>query len=204
MVKRLPTEVRENKFVAAIVEGKSTKEAAERAGFAKNTVPVIMARSRVKKKIEEGLSEAATAAGISRAWVLSKLKEVAERCLQAQPVVNKLGVETGFYVFDASGANRSLELIGKHIKLFGDESSATAQLGAAVIRVLAQEAQSARKTHKPIAQPSVDAEVVGQEKVLQSEPEGDPLASSMADAPGHNEHTLSSEVSAQNDPPHAP
>ena len=30
------------------------------------------------------------------------------------------GIETGLYVFDSSGANRALELIGKHLKVFGD------------------------------------------------------------------------------------
>ena len=63
-------------------------------------------------------------------WVVKNIKEVAERCLQVKPVLDKRGkpvlVETPdgevapAYVFDSSGANRSLELLGKHIGMFSE------------------------------------------------------------------------------------
>ena len=57
-------------------------------------------------------------------YVLTSLKEVADRCLQATPVMVKgeggKMVKSGEYRFDSSGANRALELLGKHLKLFTD------------------------------------------------------------------------------------
>lgn len=60
---------------------------------------------------------------ISAQWVLERLIQVAERCMQAEPVMEydyqtQTMVETGEYQFDSNGANKSLELIGKHIGMF--------------------------------------------------------------------------------------
>jgi phage terminase small subunit len=64
-------------------------------------------------------------------WVIQKLTEVAERCLQeVAPEVNKKGERVytedkegrlvAAYVFNANGANKSLELLGKHFNQFSD------------------------------------------------------------------------------------
>lgn len=175
----IPKLVKTNKLVSAIVAGKSRDEAAQIAGYKKNTVDILLTQPNIQAKIEAGLSDAAIAAGVSRAWVISKLKDVADRCMQARPVLNKLGQETGLFVFDASGANRSLELIGKHLKVFGDDASTTAQLGAAVIRLLAQEAQAGRV--KPT---SIDADIVPTRADQGPSQEGDiSLAPGMASDP---------------------
>ena len=65
-----------------------------------------------------------------KAWVLKRLKTVAERCLQAAPVLNKSGApvltltEAGELVpafeFNSMGANRALELLGKEQSMFID------------------------------------------------------------------------------------
>jgi len=132
-------------------------QASDAVGISRSTGWHWSQLAEVRDKVEKGLSDAAVYAGVSRAWVIMKLKEVAERCMQAQPVkVN--GKETGLYVFDSSGANRALELIGKHLRVFGDDASATAQLGAAVIGVLAKEAQEIRMKKRLPA--SVKAEII--------------------------------------------
>lgn len=51
-------------------------------------------------------------------WIVRRLKTVAERSLQEEPVLDKQGHPTGEYQFDSSGANRSLELLGKHLGIF--------------------------------------------------------------------------------------
>ncbi len=71
-----------------------------------------------QKKIEKKLE-------LSAEWVLNNLKEIAERCMQAEPVMIRKGnemVESGEYKFDSSGANKSLELIGKYLKMFTDKT----------------------------------------------------------------------------------
>ena len=68
------------------------------------------------------------------------------------------------------------ELLGKHLRIFGDDASAQAQLGAAVIRVLAQEAQAGR-----MQPPSIDAQIVT--GPIEQGKKGEPLASSMDSSP---------------------
>ncbi|OGT57524.1 MAG: hypothetical protein A3E01_08275 [Gammaproteobacteria bacterium RIFCSPHIGHO2_12_FULL_63_22] len=75
---------------------------------------------------QQAIDEAST----DKAWVMRRLKTVAERCLQAAPVLDKKGnpvltaTEHGGVVpafeFNSMGANRSLELIGKENGMFID------------------------------------------------------------------------------------
>jgi hypothetical protein len=58
--------------------------------------------------------------GVSAEKVLDGLLTVAGRCLQAERVVGADGSELGVYKFEAAGANRALELLGKHLHLFDD------------------------------------------------------------------------------------
>jgi phage terminase small subunit len=193
---RIPNQQKTNKFIAAIIEGKPVQEASKAAGYAETTGYQVLENPKVMAKIEEGLSDAAVAAGVSRAWVISKLKEVAERCLQARPVLDKLGHETGLFVFDASGANRSLELIGKHLRVFGDDATPAAQLGASVMRILAQEAQQGRFAK------SIDADVVPTRAGPISEPEEKQcLASTRLDTIPPKDHTVTTPVPIENDAP---
>ena len=72
---------------------------------------------RLKIKISEK-------AEISAEYVLNSLVSVAERCQQAEPVMIRDGrdwVESGEYKFDSAGANRALELLGKHLALFTEK-----------------------------------------------------------------------------------
>ena len=45
---------------------------------------------------------------------------VAERCMTAEPVYDSDGRETGEYKFNATGANKALELLGRYLALFVD------------------------------------------------------------------------------------
>ena len=68
-------------------------------------------------------------------YVLRNLKAVAERCMQAEPVMIKVNgdlVESGEYKFDSTGANKSLELLGKYLKLFTDKVEYTGHLGVTI------------------------------------------------------------------------
>jgi len=79
-------------------------------------------KPHVKQRINELRIEiterAVEKASVDRAWVLSRLMKVADRCMQAEPVTNRQGDETGEYKFDSAGANRSLELLGKELGMF--------------------------------------------------------------------------------------
>ena len=51
---------------------------------------------------------------IDAAWVLKSAKRVFDRCMQDEPVMSQ-GEPTGEYKFAEAGANKALEIIGKHI-----------------------------------------------------------------------------------------
>lgn len=56
-------------------------------------------------------------AQIDAAWVLRQAVKVHERCMQAEAVIDKEGGSTGEYKFEHSGANKALEIIGKHVNV---------------------------------------------------------------------------------------
>lgn len=87
-----------------------------------------LANPEVKQAIDIRLQELSKQSIVSAEWVRVKLKEMVERCMQDVPVMVKKGdemVESGEYKFDSNGANKSLELLGKHIGMFKDLSVVT-------------------------------------------------------------------------------
>jgi len=100
----------------------NAKQAAIRCGYSAKTAEQQASRllkdPEIVKALKLARDELVERTKISQDWVLNKLKEVAERCMQAEPITDKEGNPLGQYKFDSSGANRSLELIGKCIGMF--------------------------------------------------------------------------------------
>lgn len=139
------------RFAQELAGGASAADAYITAGFKANRSnaanfarkPVILDRvSEIlaeRDKIQAlATAEAIRATGIDKEWVLMRLKEVAERCLQHQPVVRNgdpVMVETpdgniaAAYRFDAAGANRALELLGKEQGMFIDKKEVAVKPG---------------------------------------------------------------------------
>lgn len=57
-----------------------------------------------------------------RGYVLAGLRKVIERCMQAEPVMDRDGVPTGQFNFQAVAATRAFELYGKEHGMFIDRS----------------------------------------------------------------------------------
>ena len=126
---------KQQRFVEEYLVDLNATQAAIRAGYSPDTARAIGCENLTKPDIAQAIAEAKRAVSerteITQDWVLKNLKFVAERCMQATPVLDKKGkpvmIETEdgalspAYVFDSSGANRSLELLGKHTGLFGDK-----------------------------------------------------------------------------------
>lgn len=103
-------------------------QAATRAGYSVRTAYRTgcdnLMKPQIAEVIQKRIGERSERTKVDADYVLTSIKEVAERCMQASPVMvrGKGGkmVKSGEYRFDSSGANRALELLGKHLKLFTD------------------------------------------------------------------------------------
>lgn len=98
-----------NATQAAIRAGYSEKTAQEQGSRLLSNVMVQYKISELKSSREERLQ-------IDADWVLKQAVKVHERCMQAEPVIVG-GEPTGEYKFDSSGANKALELVGKHVNV---------------------------------------------------------------------------------------
>lgn len=126
-------------FVSEYLKDFNGTQAAIRAGYARNSANEqaarMLAKDSVSKIVAETLRKKANEAELSVEWVLKHLKMVAERSLQVIPVLEKVGgeiVNTGEFKFDSAGANKSLELIGKHLKMFTEKHELTGKDGGPI------------------------------------------------------------------------
>lgn len=78
----------------------------------------LLTNTNIATRINELQCERAKEVKLDANWVLQRLKDISDRCVQAEPVYDKEGNPTGEYKFDAAGANRSTELIAKHLGMF--------------------------------------------------------------------------------------
>lgn len=107
-----------NATQAAIRAGYSAHSAME-LGYQLLQKPSVLG---ILKNKQEALAKRTE---LSQEWVISRLKTITERCMQAEPVLDSKGIPTGEYIFQATGANKSLELLGKHIGMFNDKLKIT-------------------------------------------------------------------------------
>ena len=124
-------------FVLEYMKDLNATQAAIRAGYSERTASFIGHENLNKPYIQQAITEATKSrcerVEISADYVLASLKNVAERCQQAEPVYDKEGNPIGEYKFDSSGANKSLELLGKHLKLFADRLDLSVPQGIYVV-----------------------------------------------------------------------
>ncbi|MCR4333018.1 MAG: terminase small subunit [Sulfuricaulis sp.] len=133
---------------AGLADGLSQEAAYIKAGFSakkarSNASTLIKQKKNILERRDEILAEreslrsqgvvaAAEKEQVTKEYVLRRLKTVAERCLQSEPVVDRKGFPVVIekqgeggestpalaYVFNSMGANRALELLGKEIGMF--------------------------------------------------------------------------------------
>lgn len=102
-------------------------QAAIRAGYpektANKTGPANMVKVGISERIAELFEERSKRVEIDADWVLLSAKQVFDRCMQYEKVVDKAGESVldhdgnPIYKFEPSSANKSLEIIGKHVKV---------------------------------------------------------------------------------------
>lgn len=120
-------------------------QAAIRAGYsigcATSQASKMLSMPKLQKYLETKRRKLEIKTEMSAQYVLQNLKDVAERCMSAQPVVNMAGKpvldENGnpVYRFDSAGANKALELIGKHLGVFNADQSGNASSSKVVLEI---------------------------------------------------------------------
>lgn len=75
-------------------------------------------RSRINELSAMATKNAIMQTGLDREWVITRLMQVADRCMQAEPVLDKEGCPTGEYQFNSNGANQALKMLGDTLGLF--------------------------------------------------------------------------------------
>lgn len=140
---------RKKAFVAEYLKDKNGKRAAIRAGYSAKTAEQqacrLLRNVQIKELVESALQKAEEKAIVDVAYVLTGFKEVAERCMQRQPVMMKSGAVwvqkaddngEGVWEFDSMGANKALEQLGKYLQMFTDKIDVTSK-GKSIADVLA-------------------------------------------------------------------
>ncbi len=132
--KKLALNPKQEAFCQEYLKDLNATQAAIRAGYSEKTAgsqghdhlkkPEIIAR------LQELMDARSERTQIDADYVLSSLKVVAERCLERAPVMVQRGKEwvqktddegRDIWQFEAGGANRALELLGKNLKLFTEK-----------------------------------------------------------------------------------
>src|SRR6185436_17219992 len=113
------------RFIIEYLIDQNATQAAIRAGYSDKTAysqgQRLLKNVEINDRITQKLQEQLRRRELSAEYVINSLIEVAERCKQGEPVLDKLGHETGIWKFDSTGANKALELLGKHLSLFTDK-----------------------------------------------------------------------------------
>lgn len=116
---------KQKRFVEEYLIDCNATQAAIRAGYSQKRASELgyqlLQKTTVQQTIQKAMDERAKRTEITADYVLQGLKTVADRCMKGEPIIDREGNETGEWRFDSGGANRALELLGKHLKLFTDK-----------------------------------------------------------------------------------
>lgn len=118
-------------FVQQYLVDLNATQAAIRAGYSERTANAqagrLLANVGIREAIEKAQAKRAQRVEVTQDYVLSNLVEVVERTMQRAPVLDRKGEQVtdeegrAVWTFDAKGANRALELLGKHLGIFTDK-----------------------------------------------------------------------------------
>lgn len=150
---------KQQKFIQEYLIDLNATQAAIRSGYSQKTARQLASQLLSNVNIQDALSKArdkaAVKAELSVHWVIDRLRTVTERCMQAESVVDKQGnavlVDTpagtlaAAYTFQAPAANRSLELLGKHLGLFPDKVEHTGKNGGPIQTIDMSDNERARR-----------------------------------------------------------
>jgi phage terminase small subunit len=111
-------------------------QAAMRAGYSEKTANEqgarLLANVSVQEYVQAKQKRLEKKTEISQEYVLVGFKKVFERCMQEEAVTDKDGNFEGVFKFEASGANKALEMLGKHLGMFKEKLEVGGKDGGAI------------------------------------------------------------------------
>lgn len=114
---------RQEAFVREYLVDLNATQAAIRAGYSERTAysqgQRLLKHVEVAAAIQAAQAARAERTEVTQDWVITRLAQNVERAMQAEPVRNREGNPTGEYVYAGAVANKALELLGRHLGLFG-------------------------------------------------------------------------------------
>ena len=120
----MPLTAKQARFTEEYLVDLNATQAAKRAGYSAKTAGAVghklLKKAEIAAALEEAMQQRAERTELTQDWIIERLVANAERCMQAEPVLDREGKKTGEYTFQAAGANRALELLGKHLGMFAD------------------------------------------------------------------------------------
>lgn len=97
-------------------------QSAIRAGYSEKTANRIaselLSKLDIQKYICELKNKRSERVKYSQDELMRDILEVKNRCMQANPVLDKEGNETGIWKFDSNGANKALDMLAKHVGFY--------------------------------------------------------------------------------------
>ncbi len=132
------------RFCEEYVKDLNATKSAIRAGYSEKTAyaqgNALLKKPEIKKEIDRLNKEISEKNRVTAESIVADLIEVKDRCMQKAPVMTFDYVEKemvqaqdeegrDIWKFDAAGANKSLELLGKHLGIFVDRKEVTGRRG---------------------------------------------------------------------------
>lgn len=142
-VKEIKLTPKQEKFCQEYLIDLNATQAAIRAGYSENTAYCIgwenLRKPEIRTRVENLIDQRSKRTLVHADFVIDNLVEVSQRSLQKVPVMvfdpvsKKMVQETDedgrhVWAFDSNGANRALELLGKHLKMFTDKNEVGGEL----------------------------------------------------------------------------
>jgi phage terminase small subunit len=133
-------------FISEYCIDLNATQAYKRAGYSVKSDDVacvnamrLLGNARIKEEIDKRLLKRANDNGVTADMVLKDLVELKDKCLGRKPITVTQYNDKGKLedvektIFDATGAKSSLELLGKHLKLFTDKTEVSGSLGVQIV-----------------------------------------------------------------------
>ena len=114
-----------NEYLVDLNAGRAYERAGYKAGgrTADAAAARLLANVNVQGRIAALQSARAERVEVTQDWVIRRLVDNVERAMQAEEVRDREGNGIGEFVYAGTVANKALELLGKHLGLFGPKGT---------------------------------------------------------------------------------